>query len=82
MALSMRTALRHIADAVVETGLENESPGTGKRCPGAHSLRHWLMVGRVPLNVVSAWLGHANVQVTLRVYLPIMGSDYCMESVP
>ena len=26
------------------------------------------MVGRVPLNVVSQWLGHANVQVTLRIY--------------
>ena len=87
LALSMRTALRHIADAVVATGLEDESPGTGKRRPGAHSLRHsaarhWLMVGKVPLNVVSAWLGHANVQVTLRIYLPIVGSDYSMEDVP
>ena len=87
LALSMRTALRHIADAVMATGLEDESPGTGKRRPGAHSLRHsaarhWLMVGKVPLNVVSAWLGHANVQVTLRIYLPIVGSDYSMEDVP
>ena len=87
LALSMRTALPHIADAVVATGLEDESPGTGKRRPGAHSLRHsaaqhWLMVGKVPLNVVSAWLGHANVQVTLRIYLPIVGSDYSMEDVP
>ena len=86
LALSMRTALRHIADAVVQTGLEDESPGTGKRCPGAHSLRHsaarhWLMVGKVPLNVVSEWLGHANVQVTLRIFLPIVGSDYGMDEV-
>ena len=45
--------------------------------------RHWLVVGRVPLNVVSSqWLGHANVQVTLRIYLPIVGSDYGMENVP
>ena len=44
--------------------------------------RHWLMVGEVPLNVVSQWLGHANVQVTLRIYLPIVGSDYGMENVP
>ena len=85
--ISMRTVLRHIADAVVASGLEAESPGTGKRRPGAHSLRHsaarhWLMVGKVPLNVVSQWLGHANVQVTLRTYLPIVGSDYGMDSVP
>ena len=83
----MRTALRHIADGIREAGLLDESPGSGKRAPGAHSLRHsaarhWLMVGRVPLNVVSQWLGHANVQVTLRVYLPIVGSDYGMEDVP
>ena len=85
--ISMRSALRHIADAVVASGLDQETPGTGKRRPGAHSLRHsaarhWLMVGKVPLNVVSQWLGHANVQVTLRVYLPIVGADYSMDSVP
>ena len=85
--VAMRTVLRHIADAVVASGLDDESPGTGKRRPGAHSLRHsaarhWLMVGKVPLNVVSSWLGHANVQVTLRIYLPIVGSDYGMENVP
>ena len=85
--ISMRTVLRHIADAVVASGLDQESPGTGTRLPGAHSLRHsaarhWLMVGKVPLNVVSAWLGHANVQVTLRIYLPVVGSDYGMENVP
>lgn len=83
----MRTALRHIANAVVVTGLDQESPGTGKRLPGGHSLRHstarhWLVVGKVLLNVVGSWLGHANVQVTLRTYLPIVGSDYGMEDVP
>ena len=85
--LSMRTALRHIGDAVDAAGLAEESPGTGKRRPGAHSLRHsaarhWLVAGKVPLNVVSQWLGHANVQVTLRTYLPIVGSDYGMDAVP
>ena len=85
--LAMRTALRHIADGIRWAGLDEESPGTGKRRPGAHSLRHsaarhWLMAGGVPLNVVSSWLGHANVQVTLRIYLPIVGSDYGMENVP
>ena len=29
--ISMRTVLRHIGDAVVASGLEQESPGTGKR---------------------------------------------------
>ena len=87
VALAMRTALRHIADGIEWASLDKESPGTGKRRAGAHSLRHsaarhWLMVGKVPLNVVSQWLGHASVQVTLRIYLPIVGSDYGMESVP
>ncbi len=40
------------------------------------------MVGRVPLDVVSQWLGHASVQVMLRIYLPIVGSDYGTEDVP
>ena len=87
VALTMRTALRHIGDGIQWAGLDEESPGTGKRLAGAHSLRHsaarhWLMVGRVPLNVVSSLLGHANVQVTLRIYLPIVGSTYSMAEVP
>ena len=40
------------------------------------------MVGRVPLNVVSQWLGHASVQVMLRIYLPIAGRDYGAGNVP
>ena len=87
VALSMRTALRHIGDGIEWAGLGEESPGTGSRRAGAHSLRHsaarhWLVAGGVPLNVVSSWLGHANVQVTLRIYLPIVGSDYSMDAVP
>ena len=87
VSLSMRTALRHIGDGIESAGLGEESPGTGQRRPGAHSLRHsaarhWLIAGGVPLNVVSSWLGHANVQVTLRIYLPIVGSDYSMDAVP
>ena len=55
-----------VRDLSHTTDLDEESPSTGKRRPGAHSLRHsaarhWLMVGEVLLNVVSAWLGHANV---------------------
>ena len=66
----MRTMLWHIADGTGWANLDEESPGTGKRRPGAHSLRnsaerHWLVAGSVPLNVVSAWLGRANVQITL-----------------
>lgn len=87
VALTMRTALRHIGDGIRWVGLDDESPGTGERLAGAHSLRHsaarhWLIVGRVPLNVVSSWLGYADVGVTLRVYLPIVGSTYSMEHVP
>ena len=87
VSLSMQTALRHIGDGTEWAGLSDESPGTGQRRAGAHSLRHsaarhWLVSGGVPLNVVSSWLGHANVQVTLRVYLPIVGSDYSMDAVP
>ena len=83
--LSTRTALRHIGDGIEWAGLGEESPGTGQRRAGAHSLRHsaarhWLVAGGVPLNVVSSWLGHANVQVTLRIYLPIVGSDYTMDA--
>ena len=35
--LSMRTALRHIGDGIEWAGLGEESPGTGRRCAGAHS---------------------------------------------
>ena len=53
VALSMRTALRHIGESFGWAGLEVESPGTGQRRPGAHSLRHsaarhWLVSGGVP----------------------------------
>ena len=87
VALSMRTALRHIADGIEWAGLDAESPGTGSdvreltACATVRRGIGWLS-GRVPLNVVSQWLGHANVQVTLRIYLPIVGSDYGMEDVP
>ena len=85
--VAMRTMLRHIADGIQWADLDDETPGTGKRRPGAHSLRHsaarhWLMAGGVPLNAASSWLGHANVQATLRIYLPIVGSDYGMDAVP
>ncbi len=36
----------------------------------------------VPLNAGSLWIGHANLQVALRIYMPIVGSDYGMEDVP
>ena len=60
--LSMRTALRHIGDGIEWAGLGEESPGTGQRRAGAHSLRHsaarhWLVAGGVPLNVVSLVVG-------------------------
>jgi integrase len=72
---SVRTADRIIRTAIVESGLDQESTGTGKRRPSTHSLRHsaarhWLNSGR-PVNQVSAWLGHSNPKVTLDTYLPL-----------
>ena len=32
--------------------------------------------------VALAWLGHANVQVMVRIHLPMVGSDYSSEDVP
>ena len=72
---------------IESAGLGEESPGTGHRCAGAHSLRpsaarHWLTTAGIPLNVVSQWLGHATPEVTLRIYLPIVGSTHSMADVP
>ena len=85
--LTRRTALRHMRDGIAAAGLDDESPGTGVQKAGAHSLRHsaarhWLTTSGVPLNVVSSWLGHASPLVTLRTYLPIVGSTYTMDDVP
>ena len=88
VALAMRTALRHIGDGIEWAGLDEESPGTGKRRAGAHSLRHSARLG------IGSWWGRfrstwsargwamPTVQVTLRIYLPIVGSDYGMDDVP
>lgn len=87
IGLTPRTALRHIRQGIEQAGLDDESPGTGRQLAGAHSLRHsaarhWLTNANIPLNVVSQWLGHANPQVTLRIYLPIVGSSHTMANVP
>ena len=50
--------------------------------PAAQRGAPLLMAGGVMINFVSSWLGHANVQVRLRIYLPIVGSDYGMDAVP
>ena len=36
----------------------------------------------MPLNGLSQWLGHANVQVAPGIYVLIVGSDYEMDDVP
>ena len=87
VCLSYRTALRHIRAGIEAADLDQESPGTGIQKAGARSLRHsaarhWLTTARVPLNVVSQWLGHANPDVTLKTYLPIVGSTHTMDDVP
>ena len=45
-SLYMRTVLRDIADALVASGLPEESPGTGKRRPGAPYLASWVRAYR------------------------------------
>ena len=86
VGLTRKTALRHLRSGIEYTGLDEESPGTGRQRAGAHSLhhsaaRHWLTTAGIPLNVVSQWLGHATPEVTLRIYLPIVGSAHSMADV-
>ena len=87
VGLTRKTALRHLRAGIEHADLDEESPGTGCQRAGAHSLRqsaarHWLIPAGIPLNVVSQWLGHANPKVTLRTYLPIVGSTHSMADVP
>ena len=87
VGLPMRTALRHIGDGFRLAGLDAESPGTGRRLAGAHSLRHsaahhWLTNGNVPLHVISLWLGHSTVDVTVRMYLSRGTGRYTMDGIP
>ena len=87
VGLTRKTVLRHLRAGIEQAGLDEESPGTGRQLAGAHSLRHsaarhWLTTAGIPLNVVSAWLGHATPEVTLRTYLPIVGSTHSMADVP
>ena len=87
VGLTRKTALRHLRAGIEHADLDEESPGTGRQRAGADSLRHsaarhWLTTAGVPLNVVSQWLGHANPEVMLRIYLPIVGSTHSMAGVP
>ncbi len=87
VGLTRKTALRHLRAGIERADLDEESPGTGRQKAGAHSLRqsaarHWLTPAGIPLIVVSQWLGHANPKVTLRTYLPIVGSTHSMADVP
>ena len=87
VGLTRKTVLRHLRAGIEHACLDQESPGTGRQLAGAHSLRHsaarhWLTTAGIPLNVVSAWLGHATPEVTLRTYLPIVGSTHSMADVP
>ena len=86
VGLTRKTVLRHLRAGIEQTDLDQESPGTGRQMAGSHSIRHsaarhWLTTAGIPLNVVSRWLGHANPEVTLRIYLPIVGSTHSMADV-
>ena len=87
VGLTRETVLRHLRAGIEHAKLDQESPGTGSQRAGAHNLRyraarHWLTTARIPLNVVSQWLAHAPPEVTLRIYLPIVGSTHSMADVP
>ena len=75
VGLTRKTVLRHLRAGIEHAGLDLESPGTGRQMAGAHSLRHsaarhWLITAKIPLNVVSQWLGHATPEVTLAPACP------------
>ena len=85
----MRTALRHIGDGIEMGGSWVRSrQGTGRRRAGAHSLRHsaarhWLMVGKIPLNVVSIMVGPCQLSRLLcGSTFPSWVVDYGMDTVP
>ena len=87
VGLTRKSTLRHLRTGIEHADLDEESPGTGSQTAGAHSLRHsaarhWLTNAGIPLNVVSQWLEHANPEVTLRTYLPIVVSTHSMADVP
>ena len=70
------------------SGLDEESPGTGRQKAGPHSLRvsaalRWLTTPRIPRDVVSHWLGYpAPVVGPLRSTLPLVVGSYTLDEVP
>lgn len=74
----VKTALRRAQ----ELGIIAEGRKIGTHTLRHSAARHWLAHG-VPVNQVSAWLGHSNLKTTLDTYLPLL-PDYLgsMERVP
>lgn len=80
---------RQTANTWIKSALEDcykiQAITPGKEC-STHTLRHsaaryWLLQG-VPINIVSKWLGHANLQTTL-IYLQLISDPGgFMERVP
>ena len=76
---SRRTAAYVAEAAIAKAGVEPWGLADGARKAGCHSLRHsaarhWLASG-VPVNQVSAWLGHSNPLTTLRIYERLSADD-------
>lgn len=73
--IDVRTARRWVLSAIKAAGLMDETTGTGQKGPGPHSLRHsyarHLLHSGIPVNAVSAWLGHSSPRITLDTYLPL-----------
>ena len=67
---SLRTASRYVKAVMIEAGIEDTRRSS-------KSLRHGYAVRsvqKVPLTLVSKWLGHYELETT-RIYLNILGED-------
>jgi integrase len=57
--------------ASIKKGIETASVRSGVHCH-AHMFRHsaavWMAEARVPMEEIAAFLGHRNIQMTVRVY--------------
>jgi integrase len=74
-----RKATWRVLDAAIKKANENAREDEKLRRLTIHSLRHSFasihLMNRTPIPEVSAMLGHANVNITLTVYIPLHSED-------